>query len=129
MLQAMNRLRLELPPHNGGHLAAPTRDPGLHQQARRIDLQIFAFHAERRTIRAHAEAPIFAARAEISVPLRDAIQAFLSPPLRRLRGIGNRLEDTLRWRGNEDFRNYRILIGSDFNRSHEASFISSRQIS
>ena len=44
----MNRVGRELPAHSGLQSTAPTCNPGVGQQARWIDLEIFALDAERR---------------------------------------------------------------------------------
>jgi len=53
MLQAMNGAGLQFSTDNGLQQAAPTRNPGMDQQARWIDLQIFAVYPKRCAIIAH----------------------------------------------------------------------------
>jgi hypothetical protein len=60
MLQAMNGAGLQFPTDNGLQQAAPTRNPGMDQQARWIDLQIFAVYPKRcAIIRPHPRSTIF----------------------------------------------------------------------
>jgi hypothetical protein len=89
------------------------RDPGINQSARRIDLQVFAIHAKRRAIGANTDARPLAPDANVAMIFREAIHALLTPPLRRLGRIGDRLKHALGWRGNENFCSDNVLVGSN----------------
>src|SRR5258706_14069329 len=101
----MNGARLQLPTDNGLYRVV-TSDPGMDQQPRRIDFQIFAVHTERCAVVFDTDTRPFAAWSNVTLPLCDAIQPVLTPPLWHLLGIGKRLEHAFRRRGDEDFPNY-----------------------
>ena len=129
----MNRVGRELPAHSGLPSTAPTCNPGVGQQARWIDLEIFALDAERDAVGADPEARPFASGAEIASPFGDAIHALLAPPLGHLLGISDCREDTFRRSGDENFRSDLVLIGSDCDGCHGISSLildkdTSRQI-
>src|SRR5258708_39363427 len=92
-MQAVDALRLKLPADNGSDGTGPTGEPGLHQQAGRIEFEIFAVDAERGAIGGLADAGPFSADAKIGRGLLDAIHIVLSPPTRHLGGIGDGFED------------------------------------
>src|SRR5258708_6319783 len=112
-MQPVNAGGLELPPDDSFERAAITRDPGMDEEARRVDFQIFAVDAKRCSVGTDAHARPFAARTQIALPLCNAIHALLAPPLRQLVGIGDGLEDACRRRGDKDFCEYSVLIGTD----------------
>ena len=93
-MQTMDIGGLQLPTHDGFERAAIAANPGMDEQARRIDLQVFALHAKRRAIGSDAYAQPFATRTQIDFPLRDVVHAGLTPPSRRLLRIGDGFEDT-----------------------------------
>ncbi len=118
MLQAVNVTRLELTSHRGLQQVRETWVPGINKQARRIDLQILAVHAERFAISADAGAGPFAAGAKIGLVLHHAIQTLLTPPLRHLLGVSKGLKDAV-WRSrDEDLRHDRVIVGSDLSCRH-----------
>src|SRR5262249_5905987 len=63
----------------------------------------------------------FAANAEICFEPLATVNAFLSPPLRHLHRIDQRLEDSLRFCGNMNFADQRIPIGCDHHFNFSAS--------
>src|SRR5581483_2553107 len=89
-----------------------------HEHARRIDLKIFPFYEKRFAVSADTVAAPFTSYPDIHGGLSDMVEAILSPPLGKLSGIADRLEDTSRRRGDEDFCDDGILIGRDDGSSH-----------
>ena len=62
-------LTRELKPDHGGGAGLVTAVPGVHQQARRINLNILAFDVERRAVGADAVgAPLAAGRTSACIP-------------------------------------------------------------
>src|SRR5437588_12328750 len=100
----MNRVGRELPAHSGLPSTAPTCNPGVGQQARWIDLEIFALDAERDAVGADPEARPFASGAEIASRFWDTIHARLAPLLGHFLGSCDCCYDTFRWCGSHHLR-------------------------
>jgi hypothetical protein len=54
----------------------PIGQSGMNQQPRRIDLHVFALHAERLAVFADAEARPLAAHTQIGTPLGNGVKIF-----------------------------------------------------
>src|SRR5580658_5928992 len=61
-------LRREFPTDCGFEIAGPAGDPGVNQQARRVDFQVLATHMERAAIRPDALAAPAATYPQIALP-------------------------------------------------------------
>jgi hypothetical protein len=101
----------------------------MDEKSRRIDLEVLTIHSEGSAVRTHADAIPFPALARIGSTLRDAVHVGLSPPAWHLGWIGKRLEDSLGWRGHEDFGFDGVVVGSDGDGCHKVILSISRQIS
>jgi hypothetical protein len=88
----------------------PTGDPCVTQAPRGIDLEKLAFDLKWPSIQADTSAAPLTANAEIGFVCLATVTAFLTPPLRHLRRINQRLEDSLRFGSNMNFADERILI-------------------
>src|SRR5580693_9897296 len=111
-MQSIHSLGCEFPADDGLRRVVTTH-PRVHEQSRRIDLEIFAFDVESLAIRADAVAAPLAARTHVHGRLRNMVETILSPPLRKLAGIADRLKHTRRRRSNEDLGDNSILIRRD----------------
>src|SRR5260370_16268925 len=78
-MQSVNAGGLEFPADDSFERAAITRDPGMDEQARRVDFQIFAIDAKRCSIVTHAPAPPFSAPPPIPLPPFNWFPSLLSP--------------------------------------------------
>src|ERR1700684_4391044 len=115
----MSALRHELPADDGWNRAHPAADPGVYEQARGIDFEVFALDAEGFAVDADAVAGPFAADAKVGFPFFNAVHVACAPPLRHLVRVSDGLEDAGRRRGDENFTGDDILIGSDCDGCHE----------
>ena len=93
-MQGVHAFRLEFKADDGFVGAAPTVKPGMHQEVRRIDLEVLAADAEFLAIGAYATARPFSSDAKIGFPLGYAVHILSAPPARHLGWIGEGLEDT-----------------------------------
>src|SRR5205823_6587648 len=66
-VQAMHFVRLEFPADDGGNVLCEIRRASVHEQARRIDLEILALGAKRPAVVSRTDFIPFAARAQIGV--------------------------------------------------------------
>jgi hypothetical protein len=66
VVHAVHLSRLEFPADDGVERVGPTGFPGVNQQARRIDLQVFAFHTESFAVGGDAAADPFSAGTKIT---------------------------------------------------------------
>src|SRR5215467_10926457 len=119
-MQCVHRLRLKLPSHNGpGAIVAAI--PGMDEQTRRIDFEIFPLDPESPAVGANAVAAPLATGAHVHGGFGDVIKAVLPPPLGKLCWIADRLKNTSRRSGDEDFGDDCVLIGREDGRSHGCS--------
>src|ERR1700722_11139235 len=122
-MQAVNGLRLEFPADDGFDVgAAPTGDPGVDQEARRIDFEIFAVDAESGAVDADAVAGPLATDADVGFAFGEVIHVASAPPARHLGSVGDGLEDAGRRRGDETFAGHDILFGSVCYGGHKFSY-------
>src|SRR3954467_5182891 len=112
-MQTANFVRLEFPANDGGERADEIGDASVNQQSRRVDLEGLALEAKLFAIVSDAGFIPFSAGTKIGITIRNAEEAFHSPPLRALLEIGDRFEDAS-WRScNEDLRQDGIRILSE----------------
>src|SRR5581483_3609011 len=127
VLQAVDIARLEFPAHDGSSDIVITRNPGVNQKARRINLQVLAFNFKRLAILTNSGTQPLSSYANVRLRFCKTVQAFLSPPLRRLVGVCDDLKDTGGRRRNENLGNHCVLIGKSLCRRHfNSSFRMSR---
>jgi hypothetical protein len=122
-MQSVYFVRLELPANHGNERADEIGDASVNQQARRIDLKVFAFEMEALPVATNTFVRPFAAHAEVRVgfyymessdlmwPRRG--RRFDSPPLRPLFGVGNGLEDAAGRSGDEYLRQHCVVVGGE----------------
>ena len=119
-VQAMHALGFEFPANGGFQIARVTGDPGLDQEARRINFEVLAADLEGVAVGADARAFPFAVDTQVGFEIGDAVHLFLSPPLRELARVGDGLKDAGRRCGNEDLAADDVLIGSNCDGCHGA---------
>ena len=73
-------------------ISTPARDPGVDEQARRIDFEILAVHPKRLAVGALTYARPLASGTDVGLPLSNSIHALLTPPARNLGRIGDRVK-------------------------------------
>lgn len=88
MMQAVDIARLKLASHCGLEFVGEAWVPCVDEEARSVDLQIFAVHAEGFAICTDAGAGPLAAGAKIAAIFGHAIHVLLAPPFRHLLRIG-----------------------------------------
>src|ERR1700733_10985542 len=88
-VQAVDALRLELPTHNGFERGVETWNPGMNEEAGRIDFEVLALHAKLLAVDADADARPFATGDEIGLALGEAIHFLLAPPLGHLARVAD----------------------------------------
>src|SRR5215469_16247831 len=101
-MQCVDTLRLELPADHGLLRAGIAADPGMHQQSRWIDFEIFPFHIKCLAVGADSIATPLAPGPKIHGGRGNTVETFLSPPARELGWITDRLKNARGRRGDED---------------------------
>src|SRR4051812_8912045 len=79
-VQAVHFVRLEFPAHDGRNVLCKIRRTRVHEQARRINLEILTLDAKRTAVVSGTNFIPFAAGTKIGVRVSDVEEAFLSPP-------------------------------------------------
>src|SRR5580692_5453686 len=123
-MEAVHVTRLQFPAHDGFKVSDEVGGSGVYEQTGRVDFEILAPESKGSAVAAHAIVGPFAADAKIGVSVGNAESnascscGLDSPPLGALFGIGDGFEDAGRGGGDEDFREYGVLVGGDGGGGH-----------